>query len=130
MDSRHESIDQEILNRFIAFINQFISANIDEILIKEWLANDIKRISSAIYAYAHMDVDVVDIIAKENFLSLDMIVLPSVDDATLCSIERKNSDFVHLLGEIHTIATKRNNVDMGEHQFYAEMQKILASYSL
>lgn len=130
MDSRHETLDQEILNRFIHYLNQFIANNVDEILIQAWLANDIKRISQHIYDYAQIEVDIVNLLAKKNLLSIDLVQLPMIDDATLCRVERKNSDFSKMLNEIQFLILKKNNIDMGRHHFYAGLQQILSDYHL
>lgn len=130
MDPRHETIDLEILNRCVNYLNHFVSANIDEILIQEWLANDIRRIAENIYHYANMEVDISHLIAKKNFLSLDMVQLPIIDDATLCRSERKNSDFSNMISSIELIVMKRNNIDMGQHHFHAGLYNILSEYQL
>lgn len=80
MDVRHESFDQEVFNQLITIINKYLTENIDGILNYPPALNLIKEVTKTIFNDLHMDIDVDEIVAKKNLLSIDVVVFPHIDD--------------------------------------------------
>lgn len=114
MDPRHESRAQEILNQIIELINQLLRETPADVISNP----DIKTIAHLIYDYAQMKVDVDDTLAKHNLLSVDMVLLPHIEELiTNVSIK----PFSQFFASVETVLAKKDG------RFYAELREILQS---
>lgn len=100
MDPRHESFKQGLLNHIINTINLYIRDNTDAIVQSPFLLNAVRGICKRIYAYLGVPVDVDEIISRQNLLSIDVVMLPAVEDPEAGKILNED-DFLHLLEYIH-----------------------------
>lgn len=121
MDSRHESQEQEVLNTIINYINRYIQENIEEIIAKEHLRHNIKAIATAIYKYAHMWADVEGVFSNKNFLSVDVVLLPLVQDNFV-----PQAEFSEVIRNIESILHN----DQSNDSFYQGFKKLLAGSPL
>lgn len=119
MDPRHESRELEILNEIIHFINHYIQQHAEEILAREKLRNDIKKIAKIIYHYAHKWIDVEGVFSNRNFLSIDVVLLPAITDVFI-----SQSHFTEIVKNIESVIEKEKN----GRELFKNIQKILASY--
>jgi len=128
MDSRHESLEQEILNELIDGINIYILDNLDEIIVRDKLLDDMKAISKCIYDYAEMPVDVDDFLSKKNFLSIDLVHLPKLNDEAAFKTFATKNDFAKIVEDIDTVICVRNTEDYYTRKFKDDMQRLLSKY--
>lgn len=123
MDPRHQSIAQETLNELVDLINKYVRDSTDEVLAKQELHNDMRKISKYIYQYADMKVDVDGILSTKNILSIDTVLLPNLDKVL---IQDKNS-FMQVVDYIQSVLIDLDNSNRSPH-FAAEVSKILNKY--
>jgi len=106
MDSRHQSIEQELLNNLVYTINHYIVDNIDDFIEQDDLQAEFKEISFHIYAYAKQWVDIEGIFSKKNLLSIDTVLLPEVDEEFIgCA----NGDFAQVVKDIEDIINQHKD---------------------
>jgi hypothetical protein len=119
VDSRHESLDQEVLNHLICCINNYVKNNLDEIVVNDHLLNEMKIISQYIYGYVQMPLDLEHLFSKKNFLSIDIVFLPLIDE-----VNNENQHNLRML--IANISSTING--KGSSGFYNDIKKILTGY--
>lgn len=128
MDSRHETREQELLNELIEGINIYILDNLDEIIIRDKLLNDMKIISRCIYAYANMPVNVDDFISRKNLLSVDVVHLPKLAEEDLTQGRRKQS-LADTLARIESVICVSPCEDYFHRQFKVEIQRLINKHA-
>ena len=128
MDSRHESLEQEILNELIESINIYILDNLDEIIVRDRLLEDMKDISRCIYNYAEMEIDVDEYLSKKNILSIDIVHLPKLNGETSRIFARKN-DFAKIVADISSVVCVNNTEDYYYRMFKDEIHRLLRKYN-
>ncbi|VVC75792.1 hypothetical protein AQUSIP_10890 [Aquicella siphonis] len=102
MDPRHESFKQGLLNHVISTINSYMKDNMDAFVASETSQEKARKICKHIYQYLGVAVDVDGIISKHNLLSIDVVMLPVVDDPEARKILKQDT-FLALLEHIHGI---------------------------
>lgn len=128
MDSRHEIIEEEMLNELIDGINIYILDNLDEIIVRERLINDMKTISRYIYEYAHMKVNVDDFLSKKNFLSIDIVHLPKVNGESVYRPVNSRNDFSKIVENINSVICVNCMEDYYSRRFKDDMQRLISKY--
>ena len=130
MDSRHESEEQEILNELIDSINIYILDNLDEILVRESLLEDIKSVSRSIYAYAQISIDVEDYLSKKNFLSIDVVCLPKINDAAILKNGANTVSFSKVFEDLHAMTCSGTSEDYFRRNFKSDIQRLLNKHKI
>lgn len=131
MDPRHEFLEQEMLNELISTINRYIHEHTDEILEKPKLCKEMQEISACIYNHAKLPVDLDGIFSKRNFLSIDVVSLPLLDDMTLSQALHSVEDVTIVIKQIQSIITQYAKSHLnGATPFTEDVRKILDKYIL
>lgn len=118
MDSRHASIELNLFNHVIEFINHYRNENLDHLVTADHLQKQIKEICQLIYACAHIKVDTEVLLAKKNFLSIDPVPLPSIENDTV--LDKK--EFKKTIKQIEKIANQQIEADPFYPQLLALFQ--------
>lgn len=89
MDSRHESIDQENINKLINMLNLFLAENKGIISKDNTLRHYLENLINYIYHPTKQHIQAREFLNNENLFSEDMVLLPVVSDSVIYDNERE-----------------------------------------
>lgn len=125
MDSRHESLEQEILNELIDLINGYVRDNLDDVLTDERLNQDIKKVAQYVYDYARLYIDLDSMLSKKNLLSIDVVPFPKIEELIIPDIEIKH-DFAAMIDGIKSVVIDHYPEPVCDQQFHSCVREIVS----
>jgi len=120
MDTRYESKEQILLNELIGLANRYGVLELDAC---PQLLKLMQALLEKVYRYAEMDVDVSALLAKHNRLSVDVLLLPMIDE--LFINQARQDEYQTLLTHLAEILQQYTLDDAFSVGFLVEIKQLL-----